>query len=140
MSGKHYTVVVCLCDRGGITFNKRRQSRDRLLIEDLCKTAEGKIYIEEYSLPLFSGHEDCVEVIDSLPTDVPSGGIIFTEKVSPDSFLSDISRLIIYRWGKKYPFDLSFTTQPESVGFSKVLEYEFVGHAHEKITKGVFER
>ncbi len=137
---KNYTVILCLCDRGGMTFNKRRQSRDRLLIDDLCKNTDGYIYIEEYSLPLFEGYEDRVKVISNLPTDVPEGEIMFTERVSPDGFLEDVSRLIIYRWGRKYPFDTSFIAVPEAVGFSKVLEYEFVGKAHEKITKGVFER
>ena len=137
---KNYTVILCLCDRGGMTFNKRRQSRDRLLIEELCKNTEGYIYIDEYSLPLFEGYEDRVKIVSNLPGDVPEGGIMFVERVSPDGFLEDVSRLVIYRWGRKYPFDKSFATIPEEVGFCKVLEYEFVGSSHEKITKGVFER
>lgn len=137
---KNYTVILCLCDRGGMTFNKRRQSRDNLLIEDLLKNTDEYIYIEEYSLPLFVGYEDRVKVISNLPADVPEGGILFTERVSPDGFLEEVSRLIIYCWGRKYPFDTSFKTIPEEVGFSKVLEYEFAGSSHEKITKGVFER
>lgn len=137
---KNYTVILCLCDRGGMTFNKRRQSRDRLLIEELCKNTEGYIYIDEYSLPLFEGYEDRVKIVSNLPSDVPEGGIMFVERVSPDGFLEDVSRLVIYRWGRKYPFDTSFVTVPEEKGFVKTLEYEFVGKAHEKITKGVFER
>ena len=43
-------VIVCLDDKGGMTFNNRRQSRDRVLIADVVKMADGsKIFISQYS-------------------------------------------------------------------------------------------
>lgn len=140
MSSSGYTVVICLCDNNGMTFFGKRQSRDRLLIEDLCANAKSPIYIESYSLPLFEGKEDLVRVVNKIPDDVPAGGLIFSERVSPEPFISDVAGLIIYRWGRKYPADVRFNLDPESVGFSKAYELELVGSSHEKITKGVFER
>ena len=42
-------VIVILDDNLGMLFNNRRQSRDRVLIDDIIKTVkDNKIYIEEY--------------------------------------------------------------------------------------------
>ena len=47
-------VIVCLEDKGGMMFNHRRQSRDRVLIADVVKMADGsKIFISQYSAMLF---------------------------------------------------------------------------------------
>ena len=40
------TIVLCLDKNGGRSFNNRRQSRDRKLIDDLCDLAgEREIYM-----------------------------------------------------------------------------------------------
>ena len=47
-------IIVCLDDNGGMAFNRRRQSRDRVLIEDIAKTVgNARLYIDKYSAPLF---------------------------------------------------------------------------------------
>ena len=39
-------IIVCVDDRGGMLFNKRRQSRDRVLIADvLSELGDKKIHI-----------------------------------------------------------------------------------------------
>ena len=35
-------IIVCLDDGGGMTFNKRRQSRDRILLADIKAMTEGE--------------------------------------------------------------------------------------------------
>ena len=55
------TVAVTVDDKMGIAFNKRRQSRDKLLIEDLCKNTEGVIYVTSYSAQLFEDFSDNLE-------------------------------------------------------------------------------
>ena len=44
---KNITVALCIDERGGMIFNKRRVSRDRVLIAELVGSVEGKIYISE---------------------------------------------------------------------------------------------
>ncbi len=47
-------LIVCLDDKNGMMFNNRRQSRDKILIEnmlELCK--DKKLYTSEYSSKLF---------------------------------------------------------------------------------------
>ena len=47
-------IIVCLDDFGGMLFNFRRQSRDRVLIADvMADIADKKIYILEFSKLLF---------------------------------------------------------------------------------------
>ncbi len=48
-------VIVCVDDNGGMMFNKRRQSRDRVLCEWVMRLSEGhRVYMSAYSAKLFS--------------------------------------------------------------------------------------
>ena len=58
-------IIVCLDDYGGMLFNSRRQSRDRLLIEDIISNlGDKKLYIYEYSQILFEAYEGKYEITD----------------------------------------------------------------------------
>ena len=48
------TVYLCLDDRGGLLFNKRRQSRDAVLLADMAAGLEGKLYIDRFSEKLIA--------------------------------------------------------------------------------------
>ena len=50
-------LCVCLDDRGGMRFNRRRQSRDRAVCErilSLVREGGGTLYVRAESYPLFS--------------------------------------------------------------------------------------
>ena len=50
----YMTVAVCLCDRGGMLFNNRRQSRDRVLLEYFMALCDGsRVLISDFSSKLF---------------------------------------------------------------------------------------
>lgn len=136
---KNLTGVVCLDDRGGLAFNNRRQSRDRLLIKNLCEGCEGKIYIDAYSLPLFSEYAERVKVLENPIADCPDGAVYFFEREAPRQLLSECKTLIVYRWNRTYPYDVAFDLSMLDT-FDLKEEYEFVGSSHEKITKGIYER
>lgn len=137
---KGLTVALCLDDEGGIAFNNRRQSRDRAMIAELCQSSHEKIYISEYSLPLFAGHEESIEVCGNPITECPNGGFCFLEKAEPKAFLSYCENLVIYWWGQSYPYDVSFDIVTLSNEFTVIGREEFVGSSHEKITKEVYKR
>ena len=48
-------IIICLDDRGGLSFGGRRLSRDRALIDFICSRYEN-IAVDPYSAPLFDGH------------------------------------------------------------------------------------
>ena len=133
------TVIVCTDDRGGMLFMKRRVSRDRLLIEDVCKTAEdGMLYISDYSEELFSDSDASVISVSRPLTSAGEGDFVFIENEHLTPYLEKIRTLIIYRFNRTYPFDFSLDVVPEECGFSLSESYDFKGYSHEKITKEIY--
>ena len=130
------TVFVCIDDRGGMLFNKRRQSRDSRVIEDVIRTAEdGVLYISDFSEILF---EESDASVISVPEPLESAGkegFVFIENRHLSEHLDRIDRLIIYKWNRKYPSDFSLDVDPTAAGFKKKSTREFVGTSHEKITR-----
>ena len=133
-------IIVCLDDNGGMTFNNRRQSRDRVLIDDVIATVgDTVLYIDEYSMPLFEGKGANIVVSADMPRDAGMGEYCFVEN-KPISDFFDIQELVIYRWNRIYPRDLTFDLDLEKNGFSLVSSCEFAGYSHEKITKEIFRK
>ena len=108
-------VIVCVDDNGGMMFNKRRQSRDRVLCE------YDRIVVSENYLEEASGEDFC-----------------FVEKEPLKAFENEIKKLIIFKWNRVYPADQYLDIDPEKM--TKVQEEEFVGFSHEKITMEVYEK
>ena len=133
------TVIVCLSDGGGMMFNKRRQSRDRLLIEDVGRLcADGIIFISEFSLPLFE--EDVADVI-AVSNPLEAAGCkdyVFVENLHLGGYADKIDEMILYKWNRAYPFDFSLDLYPEKLGLSLSESIDFSGQAHEKITREIW--
>ena len=130
------TVFVCIDDRGGMLFNKRRQSRDSRVIEDVIRTADdGVLYISDFSEILF---EESNASVISVPEPLESAGdgsFVFIENKHLGDYLDRIDRLIIYKWNRKYPSDFSLDVDPVAAGFKKKSTREFKGTSHDKITR-----
>ncbi len=133
-------VIVTLDNAGGVAFNKRRQSRDRQLIDDLCNKSEGIIYMSTYSLPLFSEYTDRVRTVDDPIYDAPDGALVFIECRDLSAEVADIAELTVYLWNRDYPSDTKLGFTPETCGFKMSAKYEFEGSSHEKITKGIYKK
>ena len=126
-------VIICIDDRGGIAFNNRRQSKDRVLISDVIADADGKtVYIDEYSLPLFKDTGAAVELDGELLCD----GIHFVEKRSLKAIEHKIDCLVIYKWNRSYPFDMQLDIDLASFKLKECTE--LVGSSHDKITKEIY--
>ena len=134
------SVIYATDERGGMIFNKRRVSRDKLLIKDIVDTVCGKIYISEYSKLLFEEYADRVVICADPLFDAPSGAVCFVEFPPIVPYIKDISRITVYNWNRRYPFELCIDISPIQCGFRSVSVCEFVGNAHDKITKEIFER
>ncbi len=131
-------VIVCLDDRNGMLFNHRRQSRDREVLKEILKDAEGKrLWIRPFSQKLFQGTENRVQISDS-PLDAASPGeTCFVEDLSLAGWEDSIESLTVYRWNRHYPGD--FFLDLDLSGWRLVSRREFSGNSHEKITKEVYE-
>ncbi len=133
-------VIVCLDDCGGMMFNRRRQSRDRVLIDDIVKTVgEARLFIDGYSEALFAGKPIDVTVSDDMSSVAEKGDFCFVENSSVAA-LGCIDELIIYRWNREYPADMFFDIDIEKCGFKLKSTDEFAGYSHKKITKEIYKR
>lgn len=135
-------VIVCVDDRLGMTFNGRRQSRDRLLIEDVIgDLAEGQtLYASEYSRKLFDHADSRLTLCEDFLEKAGSGDVCFVEDRALAPYVSKIQTLVIYRWNRHYPSDTVLDIDPAAEGFWLSQTREFVGSSHEKITKEIYVR
>ena len=137
---RNITVAITVDDKMGLAFNKRRQSRDRVLIADLCENTDGVIYVSPYSAPLFEEYSKRVAVLDSPLADCPIDSTCFVEMTELKDHIDDISALTVYRWNRHYPSDKKLDIDIESCGFTLSQSYEFVGKSHDKITKEIYKK
>lgn len=141
------TVITALEDRGGMRFNNRRLSRDRVVTADLLQTARNhRLLYYPCSEDLFENPSDCgtapdkeagpvlVESADALSEAGPDD-YVFLEDRNPDSS-SGVSSCVLYLWNRRYPADLYFTFDYHAMKLTE--QCDFPGFSHEKVTKEVY--
>ncbi len=134
-------VIVCLDDKGGMLFNNRRQSRDRVLNADVVRMVQGsKLFIHPYSKMLFEDSGAELVCDENFLENAVSGEYCFVENKAIAPYADKIEEVIIYRWNRRYPTDLFFDLDMKKLGFKSVSVEDFAGYSHEKITKEVFKR
>ena len=135
------TIIVCISESGGMMFNKRRQSRDRILTEDMLSlVGDRALYITEFSKKLFEESKKS-PIIHCDPLSVAKGSdFVFIESLPLKEHVASIDKMIIYHWNRSYPSDFYLDTPPMENGFSLKSSYEFEGSSHERITREVWEK
>ena len=135
-------IMICLDDRGGMLFNKRRQSQDVLLRQQiLTETAGGRLWMNSYSAKQFAEESAANIVVDEAFMDkARPGDFCFIENVAPSAYEDKIEKIILYRWNRTYTGDLYFDIPLEEHGWKLIETDDFAGRSHEKITKEVYER
>lgn len=132
-------LIVCLDQRNGMLFGGRRQSMDRLLRQRMLQfVGDGKLWISSYTARQFDTFPNSVIVDDFFLEKAAPGDYCFVEN---DDILAAVSRarkIIIYRWDRIYPSDVTFPEQIFSKR-NKISEYKFQGYSHKEITEEVFE-
>ena len=136
--------IVCIDDGGGMTFNRRRQSRDSVLLDDVAAMVEKshtRLLATSFSEKLLTSHGISPLVIDDdMLKNASDGDFCFVENLALLPYVEKIDTLIIYRWNRKYPSDLVFDITPDKNGFSLAEKTEFVGSSHEKITTEIYTK
>ena len=135
------TVFLCIDDRGGMTFMKRRLSRDKIMIEDLSKeVGEGILYISDFSEALFSDSELSVMSVSNPLASAGEDDFAFIEDIPISNAIDRIDTLIIYKWNRKYPYDFALDIDPLNCGFSLLSSCDFKGNSHDQITKEIYRK
>ncbi len=129
------TLIVCLDDRNGMLFNRRRQSQDSILCQHITEFAGEKLLVNEYSAKLFPKARVCPDPLGC----AREGDFCFVEDLDVLPFLEKAGKLIVFRWNRHYPADVTFPS--EVLENWKLLErMEFPGSSHENITREVYIR
>lgn len=133
-------VIVCLDDRNGMLFNRRRQSRDRRVVEDILRElGEKRLLVNGFSAPLFERAGERIRVEDDPLAAAGREDVCFVENLPLAPWAAAIERLTVYRWNRVYPADMRLDLALES-GWHLVAASDFPGFSHEKITKEIYER
>ena len=78
------TLAFCVDDRGGLSFNRRRQSRDRAVSADLLSQAgECTLWVEPYSRPLFPEEAEHIRTAEEPWTQAGPEDVCFLELTGP---------------------------------------------------------
>ena len=129
-------VIICLDDGLGMIFGGKRQSRDKAVLEDIGKNGES-IVILPFSEKMISQSGINYTLKPSIDS-VDKNDLVFVESIDPAAFADKIDELTVYRWNRRYLSDMRCTLNMND--FKRVSITEFVGNAHDKITKEVYKR
>lgn len=141
-------VMAVVDDNNGMMFNRRRQSKDRILRERMLSLAEGgRLWMNEYSCQQFS--EDgsaeaganvkfCVD--EEFLKKAGWGEYCFVENIPLIPYEKSIEKIILFKWNRKYPSDLKFDINVGNPPWNLAETREFSGSSHEKITEEVYVR
>lgn len=128
-------IAACVDEAMGLKFNGRRQSRDRIVMEELCSMAGGRLRVSPASEKLLG--EASAYVGEDYLTGAKSGDWCFVEDTSYLDFESEIEQIVLFQWNRSYPADLYF----KFPGEWKVAGCrDFAGSSHEKITVEVYKK
>lgn len=135
-------IIVCVDDNNGMMFNKRRQSRDSVLIQDIIAHLNGSnLLIDPYSEKLFANSDiDAFFISEEFLAEAEPDDYCFVEKHALSKHISRIDELIIYRWNRKYPADTYLDIDPTAIGMKLISTAEFAGSSHDKITKELYRK
>ena len=134
-------MIVCVCvdDAMGMSFNKKRLSRDSKIYERLAELASGKqILMRQYSQPLFSETQGANVIITEDFSEATDSDICFFELDHLTEYSDKINGYILYRWNRRYPSDKKFPFDLEKKGFVMTEQTDFAGSSHDNITEEIW--
>ncbi len=147
-------VIVIIDENNGISFNKRRQSKDIRLREKILnyiKEKNSKLIMNSYSFKQFSENQiihnnmflDSLLKINDDISNLPENAIekdayYFFEDSYVLLYKNIIDEIVIFNWKKRYPADEYFDMSLEDYFLSESAEFE--GNSHKKITMEVYKK
>lgn len=134
------TIIACVDDHMGMMFNQRRQSQDRALRERILEITGGsRLWMSHYSAKQFAEHNaPQIHADDNFMSAAGSCEYCFIEDCDAVPYLQRAEKIILYRWNRRYPFDLVFPVDLSAGGWKLVHAAEFAGSSHERITEEIY--
>lgn len=130
-------VIICIDDNKGMLFNKRRQSRDAKVLEDIVGLTN-EVWISSFSEKLFEGIKIKVNIAPMFLDKAGTGEFCFVENKKLLPYEGDIEQLIIYKWNRSYPSD--FKLDLDLNEWKLIETVDFIGNSHDKITREIYSK
>lgn len=133
-------LIVCVDDRGGMLFNGRRLSSDRVVterIKTLC--GGGRLLVTPYSCRLFPRTDNVFCCIRPLQ-EASGEDTCFVEDRDVRPALAQAAEVVLFHWNRAYPADLHFPMDALCGPWQLTHREEFPGHSHERITMEVYRK
>lgn len=127
-------IAACVDEAMGLQFAGRRQSRDRVLIQELEAMAGGRLRVCPSAEKLFGS--GCCTGGDWL-SGAGAGDWCFCEDCAYLPYADRIEKIVLFQWNRSYPADLYFQFPG---AWTLVSRRDLVGSSHEKITVEVYEK
>lgn len=130
-------IVICLDDRDGMMFNKRRLSSDKAVCQRITEQAAGQLWMNSYSAKLFEPDSVCVD--EDFLAKAGEGDTCFAETPDFTDFEEKIQSVTVYRWNRAYPADKKLPA-----GFLSRWQLQetvdFPGNSHDTVTEEKYTR
>ena len=136
-------IIAVIDDGGGLMFNRRRQSQDRILRERILRLSDGaRLWMNAYTRKQFDDAEaaERIQVDEDFLQKAADGDYCFVENAPVLPALDRVESVILFRWNRAYPSDMKFDVDLSAPPWTLAETDEFPGSSHEKITEEVYIR
>lgn len=133
-------IIICIDDKNGMMFNKRRQTKDSAVRKDISEmVTTSRIWMNAYSAKQFYSESDRMNIaIDEGFMDKAENDYCFVENILLKPYISQIQQIIIYYWNRQYPADLFFDIDVKTSDWEMIQQKQFIGTSHDKIRKEIY--
>ena len=139
-------LIACVDDNGGMMFNRRRQSQDRILRRHILQMAAGsRLWMNAYTFGQFKQEKaqenaSQIQVAEDFPDRAGAGEYCLCENTDFHPWEDQVEQVVLFHWNRTYPADLYLEQIFSLDGWYCTKTEEFPGSSHEKITKEVYKR
>ena len=128
-------IIVCLDDRNGMLFHRRRQSADAAVCRRMLEIVKGKkLFMNSYSAKLFADIRE-IHISEDFLNEMGADDWAFVEDADLMPYMSRVKTLVVFRWNRIYPRDVVFPLAAIKENHRYEIVCEFPGKSHEVITE-----
>lgn len=132
-------LIVCVDDQMGMMFHQRRQSRDRVVREDMLLLVPDKLLVSPYTARQFAETEkERLLVAEDFLEQAAEGDYCFVEDMDIMPYVHKIENIILYHWKRMYPADMYFTVP--LTDFALVEHKDLTGNSHPDMIREIYTK
>ena len=132
-------IIVCVDDKMGMMFHNRRQSKDRVVREDMLALMTNQLWVSPYTAKQFEeAEQERLLVAEDFLEQAKEGEYCFVEEANLTPYEEKIETIILYHWNRIYPADTYFTV--ELSDFVSEERTYLTGYSHPDIVREIYRK